>query len=487
MLPVDDMDYLDDLRRTAAQYLQDMGERLDVDPEALDRATRKDERLEYTVEYAWEHSPKYREEMEAAGVTPEDIDGMEDIEKLPIIEADQIRENQPPSTDDYRFKADAADVRRPFTTSGSTGDPKVFFKSYDEMDRIYDDLRRGFEAIGADEDSVFVNYLPFVGLNPSSFYSEGGMEEIGLETVPISNTDYPPEYEFSLLESYLQDHDGTTIVNGLASHIDAKGRGFEEAGFDPAELDIDIVTLSGEPVSESRKDSIADVYDAEVLEFLGSTENGGFAYELPDEDGLQVIDDSVHVEVVDDDGQQVEDGAIGDLVVTNLLDPGEESAMPLVRYNIGDRTRIRDRDAETELGDIRIDSPHREGWEFVFGAVNTDAAFIEDSLYGMDELEDTIAEYQIHLDYDDETGRERMDLRIAPEDAELVGEQALDAEHYEDPETVAESVSTHLLDQHAHLKDTVHNVDAARLDVRFVGMDELELGKGKPQRLVDER
>lgn len=489
----------DQVRDTVSDYLETASELVgtkeadglyDVNPDDMSHEELqelKDERLQYTVEYAWENSEFYREQMEEAGVTPDDIDGIDDIGKLPVVEADQVRENQPPRDDEYRLAVDDADVRRPFSTSGSTGEPKVFFKSYDEMDRIYDDLKRGFEHFGLSEDSVFVNYLPFVGLNPSNFYSEGGMEEIGLETVPISNTDYPPEYEHMFIDEYVDGDEDVVAVNGLASHIDAKGRKFKEEGFDPAELGIDLISLSGEPVTESRKESIAEMYDAEVVEFLGSTENGGFAYEALDDEGLRVLDESVHVEVVDEDGEQVPDGEEGNLLVTNLLHPDEESAMPLVRYNIGDRTRVLARDEEDGIGSMRIEAPHRQGWEFVFGAVNLDIEYFEDTIYDLDELDDAVGEYQLRLDYNEESGREGLEVVVESRNPELAGQEVEDAEYVEEPDDVAEKLTKELLDGHSHFRDTVDNVDAARLDVSVVDAGSLELGKGKPDRLRDER
>lgn len=478
---------------TAADILayDETGGLYEVDPDELDGdALRelKDERLQHTVEYAWENSEFYRERMEEEGIEPEDVEGIEDIEELPIVDADEVRENQPPRDEAYRFAADdGTDVRRPFSTSGSTGEPKVFFKSYDEMERIYDDLRRGFEYFGLSEDSVFVNYLPFVGLNPSNFYSEGGMEEIGLETVPISNTDYPPEYEHMFIEEYVDGDEDMVVMNGLASHIDAKGRAFEEAGFDPADLDVDLITLSGEPVTESRKQSIGEMYDAEVREFLGSTENGGFAYEDLDADGLRVLDDSVHIEVVDEDGEPVPDGEEGDLIVTNLLHPGEESAMPLIRYNIGDRTRVLDREDGDGTGSMRIEAPHRQGWEFVFGAVNLDIEYFEDTIYDLDELDGAVGEYQLRLDYDEDSGREGLEVLVESTDESIAGDMIEDAEYIEDPDSVAENLTRELLDGHSHFRDTVDNVDAARLDVQILEDGAIDFGKGKPDRLVDER
>ncbi len=51
---------------------------------------------------------------------------------------------------------------------------------------------------------------------------------------------------------------------------------------------------------------------------------------------MHIDEDRVWVEIVDDDGAPVPDGTTGSVVVTNF----RERAMPLVRYQLGDRARI---------------------------------------------------------------------------------------------------------------------------------------------------
>ena len=101
-----------------------------------DRTASKCERLQYTVEYTYEHSPFYRGMMDHHGVSPSEIQTFGDLEQLPVVSGEDILANQPPETDEFRFKNEDADVRRPFHTSGTTGDPKTVFRSYTEMGQI---------------------------------------------------------------------------------------------------------------------------------------------------------------------------------------------------------------------------------------------------------------------------------------------------------------------------------------------------------------
>ena len=54
-----------------------------ADPEELKKL--QSEKLVKQVRHVWDNVPYYRAKMEAKGVTPEDIHGVEDLYKLPFL------------------------------------------------------------------------------------------------------------------------------------------------------------------------------------------------------------------------------------------------------------------------------------------------------------------------------------------------------------------------------------------------------------------
>lgn len=96
----------------------------------------KRERIRYTVQYAYEHSPFYKEIMDRNSIEPKDIETIADLRQLPVVTGRDIRENQPPSTNKHRFRTQVGELHRPFATSGSTGPPKMIYHSYDEIDAM---------------------------------------------------------------------------------------------------------------------------------------------------------------------------------------------------------------------------------------------------------------------------------------------------------------------------------------------------------------
>ena len=55
----------------------------------------QNERLVKQVQHVWDNVPYYRKKMEEKGLTPADIQGVEDLKKLPFLSKDDLREAYP--------------------------------------------------------------------------------------------------------------------------------------------------------------------------------------------------------------------------------------------------------------------------------------------------------------------------------------------------------------------------------------------------------
>jgi phenylacetate-coenzyme A ligase PaaK-like adenylate-forming protein len=129
--------------------------------EALNRSDLDalvEERIHYTVKYASEHSPFYRKWFKEHGINPHDVHTHEDLRELPIISGRTIREKQPPETADFQFKSvDWKDVFTLHETSGTSGNPKAFFLTWEDWQRYAEKYARIFVSQGlGPEDRVIV-------------------------------------------------------------------------------------------------------------------------------------------------------------------------------------------------------------------------------------------------------------------------------------------------------------------------------------------
>ena len=88
------------------------------------------ERLRETVERAYENVPFYREKLDAAGVSPADIQDVDDVRQLPMTTKEDFREEYP----DGLFAVDDDEVTRIHASSGTTGKPKIVGYTDDDID-----------------------------------------------------------------------------------------------------------------------------------------------------------------------------------------------------------------------------------------------------------------------------------------------------------------------------------------------------------------
>ena len=87
----------------------------------------------------------------------------------------------------------------------------------------------------------------------------------------------------------------------------------------------------GDKMFEHYREVIKDQFGCKVIETYGTAEGFQMAGQK-DLDYMYLMTPEVYVELLDDNGNEVEDGELGNVVVTNL----RTKAMPMIRYRIGD-------------------------------------------------------------------------------------------------------------------------------------------------------
>lgn len=423
----------------------------------------RERRLRYTVKYAYENSPYYRELMEENDVSPEDIRDVSSLRDLPVTYGDDVRNNQPPVTDSFRLRnTDIDGFRSVAQTSGSTGMPKTRFYSHDEWRMMMEAGAEILSLQGIEPGTSAVNYLPYVGLNLSGRCHEGMLSEHRCPAVPLANTSIAADKELK----YLRQFDPEVLI-GTPSQMDAKLRKFLDAGKDPADIGVSQLYVVSEPITDQRKRRLERYFDAAVNDALGMTETGMVATERPSTDYMHVIDHTFLYEVIDEEtGEPVEPGEQGLVVVTFLLETGAEAAMPLIRYAPGDyATRV---DGDGPYSAVR--DVHRTDDEFILGGVNMDIMYVEEQLMSV-VGDDWTGEYQVVLEYDGDAGKDVMAVRIEPANKDIDGR-------------TRQRIKEALLDNHFYLDKIVRDEDWADITVRT---ETISFGAGKPDRIVDER
>ena len=139
----------------------------------------QNERLVKQVQHVWDNVPYYRQKMEEKGVTPADIQTVDDLYKLPFLTKADLREAYP-----YGLMGKPkSECVRIHSTSGTTGKRVMAFYTQHDVDLWEDCCARAIVAAGGSkEDVLHVAYG--YGLFTGGMGLHGGGHKVGCLTLP---------------------------------------------------------------------------------------------------------------------------------------------------------------------------------------------------------------------------------------------------------------------------------------------------------------
>jgi phenylacetate-coenzyme A ligase PaaK-like adenylate-forming protein len=136
--------------------------------------------LQWTVKHVYQGSPFYRKRLDDAGVTPEDIHTLDDIQKLPYTTADDLREGYPFPL----LSVHDSQVVRIHASSGTTGKRKVLAYTQKDIDDWLYFFARCYEMAelcAEDRVQIAVGY----GIWTAGFGFQLGCEKFGAMALPV--------------------------------------------------------------------------------------------------------------------------------------------------------------------------------------------------------------------------------------------------------------------------------------------------------------
>ena len=280
------------------------------------------ERLVKQVRHVWDNVPYYRKKMEEKGVTPEDIQGVDDLYKLPFLCKDDLREAYP-----YGLKgAPLSDCVRIHSTSGTTGKRVVAFYTQHDIDLWDDCCARALVAAGATKDDICHIAYGF-GLFTGGAGLNGGSHTVGCLTLPMSSGNTERQLQF------MTDL-GSTILCCTPSYAAYLAESIHEQGLrDQIRLKAGI--FGAEAWSEDMRHDIENKLGIKAHDIYGLTETSGpgVAFECSEQTGMHINEDHFIAEIIDPDtGEVLPEGSKGELVFTAIT----KEAFPLLRYRTRD-------------------------------------------------------------------------------------------------------------------------------------------------------
>ncbi len=280
------------------------------------------ERLKNQVKNVWDHVPMYRKRMEEAGLTPDDIQSVDDLHKLPFITKDDLRDEYP-----YGLLARPLnECVRIQSTSGTTGRRVVAFYTQHDVDLWEECCARAIVAAGGTEEDVCQVCYGY-GLFTGGPGLNGGSHKVGCLTLPMSSGNTERQIQF------MTDL-GSTILCCTPSYAAYLAESIHERGVrDQIRLKAGI--FGAEAWTEEMRHDIEEKLGIKAFDIYGLTEisGPGVSFECCDQSGMHVNEDHFIPEVINPlTGEVLPDGEKGELVFTSIT----KEAFPLMRYRTRD-------------------------------------------------------------------------------------------------------------------------------------------------------
>ena len=283
----------------------------------------QDERLVKQVQHVWDNVPYYRKKMEAKGLTPADIKGVDDLHKLPFVTKADLREAYPYGLMGKPLK----DCVRIQSTSGTTGQRVVAFYTQHDIDLWEDCCARAIMAVGGtDEDVCQVSYG--YGLFTGGPGLKGGSHKVGCLTIPTSSGNTERQIGF------IKDLNAT-ILCCTPSYAAYLGESMKEMGMGPDDIPLKAGIFGAEAWSEEMRRDIEKTLGIKAYDIYGLTElsGPGVSFECSAQSGMHINEDHFIAEIIDPEtGEVLPAGSKGELVFTSIT----KEAFPLLRYRTRD-------------------------------------------------------------------------------------------------------------------------------------------------------
>lgn len=276
-------------------------------------------KLSRTVVYAYRHAPAVKAMFDGAGVTPDQIHTMKDLEKLPIIRKADLIELQKKNPPYGGFLAiPLEDIDRIFISPGPVYEPiqhariKWFAKS--------------FWAAGFRKGDVVINTFTY-HLSPAGILFHEALRNCGATVVPTGTGNTEIQIQT------MRDLKVTGFV-GTPSFLMTLIKRAEELGYHlQRDFALRRAWFTGEMLPPSLRRTFEEKYQIDTYQTYAVTETGGaLAYECREKAGMHLMDEYVFEIVDPETGKQLRPGEIGEIVVT----PIHNKVWGLIRFGTGD-------------------------------------------------------------------------------------------------------------------------------------------------------
>lgn len=302
-------------------------------------------RLREVLAAAHEHTPYWRELIDAAGIRPAEVRTIDDLRAMPLLTKDTIRARK----DDMVWRDEGKRLAL-VHTSGSTNEALAFYTNSNREAHINAARMRGHEWIGVRRGE---KEMYFWG-SPIELSKQDKIKRFrdwlindgltnGFEIRPES----VPEY-FEYWKRWRPK-----CIFGYPCSFSLMAAFARQQGIDLTRLKrhgLKVISTTSEMLTDVDRELIETAFGVPVFDSFGLREGGLVGHEC-DRGVMHTMDEQVLLETIDPDTLEPTDGE-GELVLTNIV----SKVMPVIRYRTGDIVTLSDAPCQCgrTLGSVKI-------------------------------------------------------------------------------------------------------------------------------------
>ena len=282
-------------------------------------------KLRQTIEHAYHHAPAAKELLDKAGVSPDRIRTVKDLELLPITRKTELIELQKKSSPyGGLVTIPLADINRVFISPGPIYEPH-------QTENI-PWFAKSFWAAGFRKGDVVINTFTY-HMSPAGILFHEAIRHCGATAIPMGTGSTDTQIQ-TMLDLRVTGFVGTpTFLMTIIRRAEEMGYRFSR------DFAVGRAWFTGERLPPSLRQTFENDYHIATAQAYAVTEPGGaIAYECNQRSGMHFMDEYIVEIVAPDAGKQLGPGEIGEIVVT----PIHNKTWGLIRFGTGDLSSYTD-------------------------------------------------------------------------------------------------------------------------------------------------
>lgn len=277
------------------------------------------EKLRHIIDHGYVNAASVKAIMDGAGITPDDIQALSDLDRIPVTSKDRLAELQqaiPPFGGFLTLPIE--ELQHIFLSPGPLYEPHAGETA------LYDTIREILSIGGFGPGDVVLNTFGY-HLIPTGVAIDKTLREAGATVIPagVGNAELQIKMMVDLkVTGYL----GTpSWLMALLKQVDDSGLDFKQ------KFSLDKALVSAEPLPPSLRQVFVEQYGLKVTNAYGTAELGFLAYNTEGGLTMQLLESSIIQVANPESGEGVGAGEVGEVVVTTF-----NETYPLIRLGTGD-------------------------------------------------------------------------------------------------------------------------------------------------------